>query len=71
MSAPIGWRRQGSSANTRSPQLQWCVSIGMGWCCCVVGIVSIDDLLPALAKDLGALAELVSAQPGHEGRAAA
>ncbi len=36
----------------------------------LVGIVSIDDLLPALVKDLGALAELVSAQPAREGRVA-
>ena len=36
----------------------------------LVGIVSIDDLLPALAKKLDALAELVSGQRGHEGRAA-
>ncbi len=37
----------------------------------LVGIVSIDDLLPALAKELGALANLVSTQAGREGPAAA
>ncbi len=36
----------------------------------LVGIVSVDDLLPALAKELGALADLVSTQPRREGRSA-
>lgn len=34
----------------------------------LVGIVSIDDLLPALAKDLGALAELLGTQSEYEGQ---
>lgn len=32
----------------------------------LVGIISIDDLLPRLAAELGALAELVRFQPAHE-----
>ncbi len=34
----------------------------------LVGIVSVDDLLPALAKKLDAVAELVGTQSRHEGR---
>jgi CBS domain-containing protein len=37
----------------------------------LVGIVTLDDLLPALAKDLDALAQLVSSQPRHEKRSGA
>jgi CBS domain-containing protein len=32
----------------------------------LMGIISIDDLLPRLAADLGALAELIRFQPAHE-----
>lgn len=36
----------------------------------LVGIVSIDDLLPVVAEELGALARLVSGQAGRHGGAA-
>jgi len=32
----------------------------------LVGIISIDDLLPRLSAELSALAELIRAQPAHE-----
>ena len=34
----------------------------------LVGIVSLDDLLPVLTEELRALARLVGSQSGHEGR---
>ncbi len=36
----------------------------------LVGIVSLDDLLPIVAEELGALARLVGTQAEHEGAAA-
>jgi len=35
---------------------------------CLVGVVSLDDLLPALAQELGLLARLMSTQARSEGR---